>query len=105
MTRYLTEFRFMLPTGRLGDWQTGETKTPESLDEVAHAIAACSEVELTAHMSGAPSDVIRVTEVGTGADVTAEALNHFGRHELKATDVWPWWLGDICPEWAELEAA
>jgi hypothetical protein len=28
MTRYLTEFRFMLPTGRLGDWQTGDTCDP-----------------------------------------------------------------------------
>lgn len=103
--RYLTEFRWSLPGGGLTDWRTGDAKTPESLDEVAHAIAECSEVELFGVMNTAPTDVIRVTEIGTGHDATAEALNHFGHHALKATDVWPWWLSDICPEWAQAEAA
>lgn len=104
-TRYLTEFRWSLPNGRLSDWQTGDCKTPESLDDVSGAIAECSEVELRGHLVGAPTDVIRVIEIGTGADVTAEALNHHGHRSLALTDAWPWWLEDICPEWAKTEAA
>ena len=103
--RYLTEFRFLLPGGRLGDWTTGQAKTPESLEEVADVIGECSDVELFGRQCGKPSEVIRVTEVGTGADATAEALLHFGHRQLERTDVWPWWMSDICPEWARVEAA
>lgn len=103
--RYLTEFRFSLGGGKMTAWETGQAKTPESLDDVADVIAFCFDDVIGDTMTGAPSDVIRVTEIGTGTDVTAEALNHFGHVVLARTDVWPWWLEDICPEWAKAEAA
>ncbi len=94
--RYLTEFNWMLPDGRMSGWTTPEAAIAEDLDAVAALIDAHADED---------ADRIRVTEIGTGLDATAEALNHFGHLILRRTDVWPWWLSDICPEWAKTEEA
>ena len=105
MTRYLTEFRWMTPSTKLSNWTTPERAVPESLDDVAALISEFEDAEAYGHLAVTDAGTIRVTEIGTGADVTAEALNHFGHLMLNRSDVWPWWLSDICPEWARVEAA
>ena len=109
MPRFVTEFRWLMPyrpalgdlparASYLTDWTVPEHEIPDDLVGVSFLIAEYADpVKGTLTNPADGKGTIRVTDIGTGGDVTQEALRLYGEGEYARTGTWPWWLSDIAP--------
>ncbi len=98
MQHFIVSFRWMpvIHAARCGrlDWKTPEWLAPHSLRDVAEIIGEFNE-EAAEHIRVICADL----ETGTARDVTEDALLFYATAEFNRTDVWPWWLQHIAPEY------
>lgn len=104
MPRYLTEFRWVLPSVGLTEWSTAECPVPTSMTEVVAVISGHSDQSRgLVHVPRDKLGTIRVTQIdmdgSTPRDVTEDALLALGQAALDRGDDWPFWCEELAPSY------